>query len=519
MVSGARASWPVLSWTMKSASEPVLEWSAPPAEAGDLRTLKRQDTTDSQKVLRSARKQTLEVTSCLRQLTGNNDSGVIDTKLLTKAMNAIGLPYTEPDLTHELLSADADGDGTLELHEFETNLAQQEFIATAGLEGALVPWDIGRCLAMDALPLAARAYVAHSVVANAIRDSEIRCLSSPKRKKDGSAASPKVAAPVAISSELAQLKRGLRTPLPPRADMRVPSPPRPAPAASPRPLSSYSLWEETKEDFADYLEQRKQYVDTFPSARRLRMPWGARRPSLGGRPAEIHRPRSRPLLQGSASVPTLGGPLDSYRRSRAIGEPNDFVGGPSAHAVAAGPPGVTAAALGGAVGAPIGGASIAFGRRGAALSTTLNTSRSQPQQQQHVGPPSGTSSKLKRASSAVSSEVSSGVGSGVSSGALGKVRGGSSSATSVGLGAIRNNLVSGTPSKQATPMNPRLWPPRSFEPRLTSNHAAAAAAARERPDADQVLLPEPRELDTREEKAPPSLSRRASLSVLPLHEG
>jgi hypothetical protein len=505
---------------MKSASEPVLEWSAPPAEAGDLRTLKRQDTTDSQKVLRSARKQTLEVTSCLRQLTGNNDSGVIDTKLLTKAMNAIGLPYTEPDLTHELLSADADGDGTLELHEFETNLAQQEFIATAGLEGALVPWDIGRCLAMDALPLAARAYVAHSVVANAIRDSEIRCLSSPKRKKDGSATSPKVAAPVAISSELAQLKRGLRTPLPPRADMRVPSPPRPAPAASPRPLSSYSLWEETKEDFADYLEQRKQYVDTFPSARRLRMPWGARRPSLGGRPAEIHRPRSRPLLQGSASVPTLGGPLDSYRRSRAIGEPNDFVGGPSAHAVAAGPPGVTAAALGGAVGAPIGGASIAFGRRGAALSTTLNTSRSQPQQQQqHVGPPSGTSSKLKRASSAVSSEVSSGVGSGVSSGALGKVRGGSSSATSVGLGAIRNNLVSGTPSKQATPMNPRLWPPRSFEPRLTSNHAAAAAAARERPDADQVLLPEPRELDTREEKAPPSLSRRASLSVLPLHEG
>ena len=487
---------------MKSASEQ----KAPPAEAGDLRTLKRQDTTDSQKVLRSARKQTLEVTSCLRQLTGNSDSGVIDTKLLTKAMNAIGLPYTEPDLTHELLSADADGDGTLELHEFEANLAHQEFIVTAGLEGALVPWDIGRCLAMDALPLAARAYVAHSVVANAIRDSEIRCLSSPKRKKEGSAASPKVAAPVAISSELAQLKRGLRTPLPPRADMRVPSPPRPAPAASPRPLSSYSLWEETKEDFADYLTLRKQYVDTFPSARRLRMPWGAVRPSLGGRPAEIHRPRSRPLLQGSVSVPTLGGPLDSHRRSRAIGEPNDFVGGPSARAVAAGPPGATAAALGGAVGAPIGGASIAFGRRGA-LSTTLKTTRSQ--QEQHACPQSGTSSKLKR----VSSAVSSGVSSGGSSGPLGTLRGGSSSASSVGLGASRNNLVSGTP------MNPRLWPPRSFEPRLTSNHAAAAAAARERPDANQVLLPEPREPDTREEKAPPSLSRRASLSVIPLHEG
>ena len=491
---------------MKSASEQ----KAPPAEAGDLRTLKRQDTTDSQKVLRSARKQTLEVTSCLRQLTGNSDSGVIDTKLLTKAMNAIGLPYTEPDLTHELLSADADGDGTLELHEFEANLAHQEFIVTAGLEGALVPWDIGRCLAMDALPLAARAYVAHSVVANAIRDSEIRCLSSPKRKKEGSAASPKVAAPVAISSELAQLKRGLRTPLPPRADMRVPSPPRPAPAASPRPLSSYSLWEETKEDFADYLTLRKQYVDTFPSARRLRMPWGAVRPSLGGRPAEIHRPRSRPLLQGSVSVPTLGGPLDSYRRNRAIGEPNDFVGGPSARAVAAGPPGATAAALGGAVGAPIGGVSIAFGRRGA-LSTTLKTTRSQ--QEQHACPQSGTSSKLKRVSSAVSSEVSSGVSSGGSSGPLGTLRGGSSSASSVGLGASRNNLVSGTP------MNPRLWPPRSFEPRLTSNHAAAAAAARERPDANQVLLPEPREPDTREEKAPPSLSRRASLSVIPLHEG
>ncbi len=243
------------------ASAPTLVQAAPPAEA-DARdqstwsppTLKR---GQSQQLSLSARKQTEEVTSCLLQLSDGNGSGVIDTKLLTKAMNTIGLPYTEIDLTRELLTTDADGDGVLEVHEFEANLAHQELLMRAGLDGALEPWDLGRCLAMDALPLAARAYTAHCAVDEAIRESELR--RNPKRNsqarkaKDGAAATA-----VAPSPELEQLKRGLRTPLPARAAAPAPAPARPAPAASPRPLSSFSVWEETKADFADYLERRKQ---------------------------------------------------------------------------------------------------------------------------------------------------------------------------------------------------------------------------------------------------------------------
>lgn len=181
----------------------------------------------------------------LTQLAEDNASGVIDVGLITKAMNTIGLPYTQEELAGELARTDTDGDGQLEVHEFEANLRQQAALCKAGLEGALEPWDLGRCLAVDALPLAARAYTAHAAVDEAIKESESR-LAPPKRMLRKADQPPPL-----LSPQMAQLRRGLKTPLGVGKGGEPKPPKRTSPSASPRPPAAFTVWEETKEDFAE----------------------------------------------------------------------------------------------------------------------------------------------------------------------------------------------------------------------------------------------------------------------------
>ena len=90
-------------------------------------------------------------------------SGNIHVGLVNEAMKCIGIHYSYDDLAKELLTNDADGDGNMEVHEFSAFLKQDEELERAGAM-ALEPWSVGRPLALDALPLAARAFSAHSIV-------------------------------------------------------------------------------------------------------------------------------------------------------------------------------------------------------------------------------------------------------------------------------------------------------------------------------------------------------------------
>ena len=88
-----------------------------------------------------------ELHECLRKL-DQDGKGTISVHLVAEAMRRIGIHFSFDDLAKELLKNDADGDGNMEIHEVDQFLAQEAALQRFGLEGALVPWSLGRSLAL-----------------------------------------------------------------------------------------------------------------------------------------------------------------------------------------------------------------------------------------------------------------------------------------------------------------------------------------------------------------------------------
>ena len=224
-----------------------------------------------------------------------NDEGVLEVPLLARAMSSIGLAeFSDDYLTNELLSTDKDGDGKLEVHEFDTHFKQLESLSKAGIEGALEPWDLGRSLAIDALPLAVRSFTAHAAVDEAILESEARLEPSPQRRASvvprGSRSSSIVGSPPASPPPSSAHDPLQMAALPQRNSEGSPSGRRRRAGAPPNataPLCSFTVWEETKTDFAEYKALRTAYEQAWPN----------RTPR--------HRRRGAPALSSHSSAPAL----------------------------------------------------------------------------------------------------------------------------------------------------------------------------------------------------------------------
>jgi hypothetical protein len=237
-----------------------------------------------------------DLRDCLQKLDPEGD-GSISIHLVHKAMQCIGINYSLQALTNELLAKEKDGDGDLEIHEVEGFLDDDEALERAGIQGSLEPWSIGRSLALDALPLAARAFSAHEVVREAMRRS------SPERKPErkGSRRPSGAGGAVPAHGGGPASPKGSRddySPKSPTPQTRAEggsggrSPEKQQdPVARPR-SRHFTVWEETKADFLEYSALRKSYEETYGNTRR---------------PRGVEASRRR-LLAASASAPTLPRP-------------------------------------------------------------------------------------------------------------------------------------------------------------------------------------------------------------------
>ena len=241
---------------------------------------------------------------CLERLArlSEDESGVISIETIDKSLRTVGLTFTRDDLLHQIADTDTDGDGRWEVNEFDAFFAKQRSLVDAGIDGALEPWDLGRCLPMDALPLAARTFTAHNAVEEAIG------ASAPSRRADASKArrGPLASAPEPAAPE-------------PPTSRRAVSSAKPAAAAPPSRSRCFHLWEATKSDFAEYKAMRTAYEETWKSARRplrgvpRRLASSASAPSIAllnaRRLAEPRRWEPAPRVfvgRGRAPVPDLG---------------------------------------------------------------------------------------------------------------------------------------------------------------------------------------------------------------------
>ena len=194
---------------------------------------------------------------CLKKLSELSDdgSGEISVSLIEQCMSAVGLDFSRAELLEQLASTDTDGDGKFEVHEFDEFFARQRLVMNAGIAGALEPWDLGRCLPMDALPLAAKAFVAHEAVETAIRGSAypVEALSHPPKPRCRTAA-PSTSPPPSPSRRLLQNSATMTIALQ---------------RSQPKERSyCFKVWEATKHDFGEYRERRKLYEETWDTSRR-----------------------------------------------------------------------------------------------------------------------------------------------------------------------------------------------------------------------------------------------------------
>ena len=247
-------------------------------------------SSHSSKLAGAALKKKQELHECLRKLDPDG-SGSISVALLADAMRQIGINFTLDGLSKELLSNDSDGDGNMEVHEVDQFLEQEAYLQRSGVEGALEPWSIGRSLALDALPLAARAYSAHTVVNDVINASQ------PPKKISRKDSSPALRRPSAgprstVTQDDSESVKGLPKGKSSHALPTELAPAAAAPAAAPAPvgrsLSSrrsisslvdgddeevkeykprsamFLLWEDTKATFGEYSKIRRQYEAAWP---------------------------------------------------------------------------------------------------------------------------------------------------------------------------------------------------------------------------------------------------------------
>ena len=196
--------------------------------------------------------------------------GSISVALVHKAMKQIGIKFTLEDLSKELLKNDKDGDGEMEVSEVDKMLQEEAALATMpGLEGTLEPWSLGRSLALDALPMAARAFSAHSVVREVIRrgspekeKSRDRRGRSRRTSGDAPADSSKEAdnkpAPVEVPDESASPMKSPTSAEKARMKAEAEA------AALKKRSPMFVMWEETKRMHKDFDAMRKEYEQSWP---------------------------------------------------------------------------------------------------------------------------------------------------------------------------------------------------------------------------------------------------------------
>ena len=175
-------------------------------------------------------------------------NGNISVTLVHEAMKLIGLKYSVNSLSNELLANDSDGDGIFELHELDKFLDKQEALQRAGVEGVIEPWGMGRSLALDALPLAARAYDAHAVVQEAIAGVDHEPRPPP---------SPVAPLPAALNPPATLLKKPTLRHSGVASKRLIDQDGKIAPGVKHSP--HFLLWEETKTRFAEYKVLRGEY--------------------------------------------------------------------------------------------------------------------------------------------------------------------------------------------------------------------------------------------------------------------
>ena len=250
---------------------------------------------------RSSAVRMVELREALKKLDPDG-SGAISVQLVHEAMQCIGIKFSLKELTEELLADDTDGDGNLELHEVEGFLQHDAELERAGLSELVNPWSIGRSLALDALPMAARAFSAHCVVQEVMQiadppkaaaDSKTSSgrVPSVPRAATGSGKPPTSAAEAmnvipkkatAIDGEALSSPASPTPPAQHQSPNRTASPVRSiSPTASPpskvigsptddvKPRSRhFVLWEETRRDFAEYASMRREYEARWNVSRR-----------------------------------------------------------------------------------------------------------------------------------------------------------------------------------------------------------------------------------------------------------
>lgn len=250
------------------------------------------------------------VRECLDALRVNG-TNLISIPMLQQAMTTLGIPYKEAELARELSSVtDSDGDGTLEVHEFDTFFVQQAALNASGLDGALEPWDLGRSLAMDALPLATRSFTAHTAVSDTIRESDLRVSRSSDRLHTAPASSsPKCL----LSTTPTKGKHALRRPQP--SHFQGASASKAALAeyhrllareSRQKPLpSNFEIWQDTRKDFAEYKKDRQCYESKWQIRRQRRV--------HGAPPMAVSA--SEPVLRRPQSLPSVPQPFQERRRA------------------------------------------------------------------------------------------------------------------------------------------------------------------------------------------------------------
>lgn len=247
-----------------------------------------------------------ELHDCLSKLDPDG-SGSISVSLLAEAMQCIGIHFSFEDLAAELLSNDKDGDGNMEVHEVDQFLDQEAALQASGLEGALEPWSIGRSLALDALPLAARAYSAHTVVEGAMNRGKPHKSDSPRRRRDSltlsetSSKAPvgeELSAMAGAASNVKSTGTSTGTGGGQRGGVGAGSASEQAAQRERSPM--FVLWEDTKAAFAQYGNMRKHYEARWPEAA-----WDIKE-RLEMRRSGVLHPSLGPKRQGTWEHPSLG---------------------------------------------------------------------------------------------------------------------------------------------------------------------------------------------------------------------
>ena len=136
--------------------------------------------------------------SCFAKLDGSG-SGHLSIREIASATSLVGLRFDERELHQDLLTQDADGDGTFELHELDTVLRRNQRLQRSDLVS-----HTDQPFIFDVLPLAARTFDAHAAVNAALQGAQERENALTRDEKKGLAERGKL---YTKSEHMASVKR------------------------------------------------------------------------------------------------------------------------------------------------------------------------------------------------------------------------------------------------------------------------------------------------------------------------